>query len=104
MIECDDDDKTYRLLIVHRSKFNFLWLSGLSLTWMWWYKFFVALYEWCEVKKGKTSSDNQKDKAEKFEGDNFKNAYDWHIETLMKLKKKVNAYHKFMLELYSKVV
>ena len=79
-------------------------LSGLSLTWMWWYKFFAVLYEWCEGKKGKTSSNSQKGKAEKFKGDNFKRVYDHHIETLMKLKKKTNTYHKFMLELYSKVV
>ena len=61
----------------------------------------MALYEWCEGKKGKTS---QKGKAEKFEGDNFKKVYDHHIETLTKLKEKANAYHKFMLELYLKVV
>ncbi|KAF8803276.1 hypothetical protein BYT27DRAFT_7110256, partial [Phlegmacium glaucopus] len=66
--------------------------------------FFAALYEWREGKKGKTSSNSQKGKAEKFEGDNFKKVYDRHIETLMKLKKKVNTYHKFMSELYSKVI
>jgi hypothetical protein len=49
------------------------------------------------------TSDSQKVKAEKFEGDNFKKVYSWHVETLMKLKKKVNSYHKFMSELYSKV-
>ena len=49
------------------------------------------------------SADSQKAKAKKFEGDNFKKVYDWHVETLMKLKNKVNAYHKFMSELYSKV-
>ena len=49
------------------------------------------------------SSDSQKSKAEKFEGDNFKKVYDWHIETLTKLKKKVNTYHKFMSALYLKV-
>jgi hypothetical protein len=49
------------------------------------------------------SFDSQKAKAEKFEGDNFKKVYDRHVETLTKLKKKVNAYHKFMSELYSKV-
>jgi len=43
-------------------------------------------------------------RAEKFEGDNFKNVYDWHVETLSKLKKKVNAYHQVMSSLYSKVV
>lgn len=79
-------------------------LSGLSLTQMWWHKFFAALYEWCEGKKGKTSSDSQKGKAEKFEGDNFKKVYDRHLETLTKLKKKANTYHKFMLELYLKVM
>ena len=47
-------------------------LSGLSLTQTWWYKFFAVLYEWHEGKKGKMSSDSQKGKAEKFEGDNFK--------------------------------
>jgi len=47
--------------------------------------------------------DSQKAKAEKFEGEIFKKVYDRHIDTLTKLKKKVNAYHKFMLELYSKV-
>ena len=50
------------------------------------------------------SADSQKAKAEKFEGENFKKVYNRHIETLTKLKKKVNAYHKFMLELYSKVM
>ena len=64
----------------------------------------MALYEWCEGKKGKTSSNSQKGKAEKFEGDNFKKVYDRHLETLTKLKKKANAYHKFMSELYSKVM
>ena len=49
------------------------------------------------------SADSQKAKGEKFEGDNFKKVYDWHIETLTKLKKKVNTYHKIMSELYSKV-
>jgi hypothetical protein len=47
------------------------------------------------------SSDRQKGKAEKFEGNNCKKVYDQHIETLMK---KVNTYHKFMSELYLKVV
>ncbi|KAF8808311.1 hypothetical protein BYT27DRAFT_7241718 [Phlegmacium glaucopus] len=65
--------------------------------------FFAALYEWCEGKKGKMSSDSQKAKAKKFEGDNFKKVYDWHMETLTKLKKKINTYHKFMVELYLKV-
>ena len=50
------------------------------------------------------SADSQKAKAEKFEGDNFKKVYDQHVETLTKLKKKVNTYHKFMSELYSKVM
>ena len=50
------------------------------------------------------NTDSQKTKAEGFEGDNFKKVYDWHVETLTKLKKKVNAYHKFMSELYSKVM
>ena len=68
-----------------------------------WYKFFVALYKWREGKKGKMTSKSQKAKAEKFEGDNFKKVYDQHLETLMKLKKKINTYHKFMAELYSKV-
>jgi hypothetical protein len=49
------------------------------------------------------SADSQKARAEKFEGDNFKKVYDRHIETLTKLKRKVNAYHKFMSELYLKV-
>jgi len=49
------------------------------------------------------SSNSQKAKAEKFEGDNFKKVYDQHMETLMKLKKKINTYHKFMAELYLKV-
>ena len=49
------------------------------------------------------SSNSQKAKAKKFEGDNFKKVYDQHLETLMKLKKKINTYHKFMVELYSKV-
>jgi hypothetical protein len=49
------------------------------------------------------SADSQKAKGEKFEGDNFKKVYDRHIETLTKLKKKVNTYHKIMSELYSKV-
>ena len=53
---------------------------------------------------GKMSSDSQKGKAEKFEGDNFKKVYNHHMETLMKLKKKVNTYHKFMSEFYSKVM
>ena len=69
-----------------------------------WYKFFAALYEWRDGKKGKMSSDSQKAKAKKFEGDNFKKVYDQHIETLNKLKKKINTYHKFMVELYSKVM
>ena len=50
------------------------------------------------------SSDSQKGKAEKFEGDNFKKVYDHHIETLTKLRKKVNTYHKVMSELYLRVV
>ena len=50
------------------------------------------------------SSESQKAKTEKFEGDNFKKVYDRHIETLTKLKKKVNTYHKFMLALYLKVM
>jgi hypothetical protein len=49
------------------------------------------------------SADSQKARAEKFEGDNFKKVYDRHIETLTKLKRKVNAYHKFMSEPYLKV-
>ena len=49
------------------------------------------------------STDSQKTKAERFEGDNFKKVYDRHVETLTKLKNKANAYHKFMSELYSKV-
>ena len=75
--------------------------SGLSL--MEWYKFFAALYEWHEGKKGKMSSESQKAKAEKFEGDNFKKVYNRHLETLTKLKRKINTYHKFMAELYAKV-
>ncbi|KAF8815657.1 hypothetical protein BYT27DRAFT_7079530, partial [Phlegmacium glaucopus] len=66
--------------------------------------FFAALYEWREGKKGKMSSDSQKAKAEKFKGNNFKRVYDRHMETLMKLKKKINTYHKFMAELYLKVI
>ena len=46
------------------------------------------------------STDSQKTKAERFKGDNFKKVYNQHIETL---KKKANAYHKFISELYSKV-
>ena len=68
-----------------------------------WYKFFAVLYEWHEGKKGKMSSESQKAKVEKFEGDNFKKVYNRHLETLTKLKKKINTYHKFMAELYSKV-
>jgi len=50
------------------------------------------------------SSDSSKGaKAEKFEGDNFK-VYDRHVETLSKLKKKVNTYHQVMSTLYSKIV
>jgi hypothetical protein len=51
------------------------------------------------------SSDSSKVvRAEKFEGDNFKKVYDWHAETLSKLKKKVNTYHQLMSTLYSKVM
>jgi hypothetical protein len=51
------------------------------------------------------SSDSSKAaRAEKFEGDNFKKVYDRHVETLSKLKMKVNAYHQVMSSLYSKVV
>lgn len=71
---------------------------------MWQYKFFAALYEWCEGKKVKMSSDSSKaEKAEKFEGDNFKEVYDWHVKTLSKLKNKVNTYHQVMSTLYSKI-
>ena len=41
-------------------------------------------------------------RAEKFEGDNFKKVYDQHVETLTKLKMKVNAYHQVMSSLYQK--
>jgi hypothetical protein len=69
------------------------------------YKFFAALYEWREGKKAKMSLDSSKAvRAEKFEGDNFKKVYDRHVETLSKLKTKVNAYHQVMSSLYSKVV
>ena len=43
-------------------------------------------------------------RAEKFEGNNFKKVYNWHVKTLTKLKMKVNAYHQVMSSLYSKVV
>jgi len=43
-------------------------------------------------------------RAEKFEGYNFKKVYDRHVETLTKLKMRVNAYHQVMSSLYSKVV
>ena len=50
------------------------------------------------------SSDSSKaEKAEKFEGDNFKEVYDWHVKTLSKLKNKVNTYHQVMSTLYSKI-
>ena len=69
------------------------------------YKFFVALYEWHEGKKAKISVDSSRAaRAEKFEGNNFKKVYDRHVETLTKLKMKVNAYHQVMSSLYSKVV
>ena len=57
----------------HSSKFNFSFLSGLSLKG--WYKFFTALYEWHDGKKGKMSSNSQKAKAKKFKGNNFKKVY-----------------------------
>ncbi|KAF8810447.1 hypothetical protein BYT27DRAFT_7221976 [Phlegmacium glaucopus] len=67
--------------------------------------FFAALYEWHEGKKVKMSADSSKvARAEKFEGNNFKNVYDRHVKTLSKLKMKVNAYHHVMSSLYSKVV
>ena len=63
------------------------------------------MYEWREGKKAKMSSDSSKAaKAEKFEGDNFKKVYDQHVETLLKLKNKVNTYHQIMSTLYSKIV
>lgn len=63
------------------------------------------MYEWREGKKAKMSSDSSKAaKAEKFEGDNFKKVYDRHVETLLKLKNKVNTYHHIMSTLYSKIV
>ena len=37
-------------------------------------------------------------RAEKFEGDNFKKVYDRHVETLTKLKMKVNAYHQVFIQ------
>ena len=49
-------------------------------------------------------SDGQKNKGEKFEGDNFKKVYERHIDTLSSLKKKINTYHQVMLTLYSKVM
>ena len=69
------------------------------------FKFFAAVHEWREGKKAKMSSDGSKAaKAEKFEGDNFKKVYDRHVETLSKLKSKVNTYHQIMSTLYSKIV
>ena len=51
------------------------------------------------------SSDGSKAaKAENFEGNNFKKVYDRHVETLSKLKSKVNTYHWIMSTLYSKIV
>ncbi|KIM47377.1 hypothetical protein M413DRAFT_22059 [Hebeloma cylindrosporum] len=67
--------------------------------------FFAALYEWRDGKKARMSVDSFKAaKSEKFEGDNFKKVYDRHVETLSKLKKKVNTYHHVMSTLYSKAV
>ena len=60
------------------------------------------LWEWREGKKMK--SDGQKNKGEKFEGDNFKKVYERHIDTLNSLKKKINTYHQVMSTLYSKVM
>lgn len=50
------------------------------------------------------STNTQQAKAKKFKGDNFKKVHNWHIRTLMELKQKINAYQKFMSELYSKVI
>ena len=65
-------------------------------------KIFAMLWEWREGKKMK--SDGQKNKSKKFEGDNFKKVYEWHIDTLSLLKKKINTYHQVMSTLYSKVM
>jgi hypothetical protein len=62
-----------------------------------------VLWEWREGKKMKSNSEGQKNKGEKFEGDNFKKVYDRHMETLGLLKKKINTYHQVMSTLYSKV-
>jgi len=73
-----------------------LFITSLSLTRRR-YKFFAALYEWREGERAKMSADSSKAaRAEKFYGDNFKKVYDWHVETLTKLKMKVNAYHQVM--------
>ena len=66
-------------------------------------KFFAVLWEWRDGKKSKFSSDGQKNKGEKFEGDNFKKVFDRHMDTLGLLKKKINTYHQVMSTLYSKV-
>ena len=51
------------------------------------------------------SSDGSKAaKAEKSKGNNFKKVYDRQVETLSKLKSKVNTYHQIMSTLYSKIV
>ena len=56
-------------------------------------------------KKAKMNLDSSKAvRAEKFKGNNFKKVYDQHVETLTKLKMKVNMYHQVMSSLYSKVV
>lgn len=53
-----------------------------------WYKFFTALYKWCEGKKGKMSSDSQKAKAKKFEGDNSKKVYDQYMRLWQSWRRK----------------
>ena len=65
-------------------------------------KFFAMLWEWREGKKMK-NLEGQRIKGEKFEGDNFKKVFDWHMDTLSLLKKKINTYHQVMSTLYSKV-